>query len=139
MKKYLIFAGAALFTVGTTTVDCWVSDSAGNTERKSFKVTVKSTQPTKPTLAIPAYVKNIAIFWEQDQIDDASFVGAIKYMMENKIITIPEVTKSQKVARDKAVPDWVKTTTKFWTSGATSDKEYADTIQFLLKEGIIEI
>jgi len=132
------FSGAQ-FSIGKTVVDCWATDSAGNTAKKSFSVTVKSTQPTKPTLAIPAYVKTIATFWEQDQIDDASFVGAIDYMIENKIITVPELAKSQKITRDKAVPDWVKTTTKFWTDGATSDKEYADTIQWLVKEGIIVV
>ena len=133
------FSGAQ-FSIGTTTIDCWATDSAGNTAKKSFSVTVKSTQPTKPTLKIPTYVKNIATFWQEDQIDDASFAGAIEYMIETKIITIPDLVKTQKTTTaKKAVPDWVKTTTKFWTDGATSDKEYADTIQWLVKEGIIAI
>jgi len=93
-----------------------------------------------PTLKIPSYVKDVATFWHQGQIDDDSFVGTIDYMIETKIITIPDLDKTQKTApATKAVPDWVKTTTKFWTDGVTSDREYADTIQWLVKEGIISI
>jgi len=93
-----------------------------------------------PKLKIPSYVKSVATFWQQDQIDDDSFVGAIDYMIENKIITIPDLAKTQKTTTaKKAVPDWVKVTTEFWISGATSDQEYADTIQWLVKEGIISI
>jgi len=95
---------------------------------------------SEPKLIIPSYVKDVATFWQKGQIDDDSFVGTIDYMIETKIITIPDLDKTQKTApATKAVPDWVKTTTKFWTDGVTSDKEYADTIQWLVKEGIIQL
>jgi len=68
----------------------------------------------EPKLQIPSYVKNIAEFWQKEQIDDASFVGAIDYMIETKIITIPDLAKTQKTTTaKKAVPDWVKVTTEF--------------------------
>jgi len=135
-------SSGSLFAIGTTTVTCRATDSSGNNIQKSFTVTVNplvTVITQAPTLKIPAYVKNIATFWQEDQIDDASFVGAIEYMIEQRIITIPDVEKSQTITTQKAVPDWVKTTTEYWTSGATSDKEYADTIQWLVGVGIIAV
>ena len=37
---------------------------------------------------IPAWIKNNAAWWSEGQIDDASFVSGIKYMIENGIMEI---------------------------------------------------
>lgn len=37
------------------------------------------------------------------------------------------------------IPAWVKQTTKFWTDGSVEDRTYAETIGFLIKEGIIKV
>ena len=39
---------------------------------------------------IPAWIKNNAAWWSQGQIDDASFVNGIKYMIENGIMEITQ-------------------------------------------------
>ena len=44
---------------------------------------------------IPAWIKNNAAWWSQGQIDDASFVNGIKYMIENGIM---EITQSNNQA-----------------------------------------
>jgi len=44
---------------------------------------------------IPAWIKNNAAWWSQGQIDDASFVSGIKYMIENGIM---EITQSNNQA-----------------------------------------
>ena len=39
---------------------------------------------------IPAWIKNNAAWWSQGQIDDASFVSGITYMIENGIMEISQ-------------------------------------------------
>ena len=39
---------------------------------------------------IPAWIKNNAAWWSEGQIDDASFVSGIKYMIENGIMKISQ-------------------------------------------------
>ena len=39
---------------------------------------------------IPAWIKNNAAWWSEGQIDDASFVSGIKYMIENGIMEISQ-------------------------------------------------
>ena len=43
---------------------------------------------------IPAWIKNNAAWWSEGQIDDASFVSGIKYMIENGIMEISQGTQS---------------------------------------------
>ena len=43
---------------------------------------------------IPNWFKNNAEFWAQNQIDDETFVVGIKYLIEKKIIHIPNLQKS---------------------------------------------
>ena len=48
---------------------------------------------------IPAWIKNNAAWWSQGQIDDASFVSGITYMIENGIMEISQ--GDNQVANDK--------------------------------------
>ena len=47
---------------------------------------------------IPAWIKNNAAWWSQGQIDDASFVSGIKYMIENGIMDVTQ--SNNQVAND---------------------------------------
>ena len=44
---------------------------------------------------IPAWIKNNAAWWSEGQIDDASFVSGIKYMIEMELL------KSSKLLQQK--------------------------------------
>ena len=46
-------AGTSTFTIGTTTVNCSVSDSAGNKASKSFLITVTGRDTTPPVIYVP--------------------------------------------------------------------------------------
>ena len=48
---------------------------------------------------IPAWIKNNAAWWSEGQIDDASFVSGIKYMIENGIMDITQ--SNNQVANDE--------------------------------------
>ena len=39
----------------------------------------------------------------------------------------------------KPIPDWIRNNVKWWVNGAIDDQAFVDGIQFLIKEGIIQI
>jgi hypothetical protein len=45
--------------------------------------------PITPEIIIPDWIKNNAGWWATDQIDDATYVSSLQWLISNKIINIP--------------------------------------------------
>ena len=39
---------------------------------------------------LPSWLKTTAVWWGEDKITDNDFVSALKYLVENKLLVIPE-------------------------------------------------
>ena len=74
-------ASGSVFAIGTTEVVCTATDSSGNTASNSFNVIIEYTGSL-----IPDWVKNVAGFWNDGSINDASFLEGISYLIQNVII-----------------------------------------------------
>ena len=102
------------------------------------------TYPTKKceiiTPEIPSWVKNNAIWWADGQIDDDTFVTGIQFLIENSILKIPptRVEDSQTDSKLK-LPSWVKNNAKWWAEERVSESEFITSMQFLVKNNIIQI
>ncbi|KFM21713.1 Concanavalin A-like lectin/glucanase protein [Marine Group I thaumarchaeote SCGC AAA799-B03] len=59
---------------------------------RGYAVSEKSMIPENNS-NIPKWIKNNAAWWVNDQIDDASFLSGIDYMLDTKIIDIPNIVK----------------------------------------------
>jgi len=122
-----------LFGIGETVVKCTAKDSAGNFAIPvSFSIIVNS-----PVTSIPSWVKNVAGFWCQDKIDDASFVEGIQYLIDNGIIMIPAISES--VSETQNVPQWVKNNACWWSEDSITDHDFALGIEYLVRQGIIVV
>ena len=122
-----------LFGIGQTIVKCTAKDSAGNfATPMSFTVIVNP-----PQISIPSWVKNVAEFWCQDKIDDASFVEGIQYLIDNGIILVPGTSDSDSETQE--VPQWVKNNACWWSEGSISDLDFANGLEYLVKQGIIQV
>lgn len=122
-----------LFGIGQTIIKCTAKDSAGNfATPMSFSIIV-----SPPLTSIPSWVKNVAGFWCQDQIDDASFVEGIQYLIDNGIIVVP--AKSKVISDTQEVPQWVKNNACWWSEGSITDLDFASGIEYLVREGIIVV
>ncbi len=88
-------------------------------------------------IKIPDWVREVAGFWCSDEIDDASFVSAIQYLIETEIIIIPKTTTDESASQ--VVPSWVKTNACWWSTNQISDNEFASGLEYLIKNGIITI
>jgi len=59
-------------------------------------------------------------------------------MIEERIIVIPDLGKSEGTTTTK-IPDWLKNNAKWWSEGKISDEDFANGIEYMVKNGIIQI
>lgn len=87
---------------------------------------------------IPQWIKQVADFWIQGQINDKGFVQVIEYLIQNDIII---VTFEQTMNDDSKleIPSWIKTNAQFWIDEKITDGEFAIGIQWLINNGMIKI
>jgi len=91
---------------------------------------------TETSKIIPDWIKNVAGFWCIDAIDDASFVGAIQFLLENQIIVIPKTYQDEGTP---IMPYWIKNNACWWSTNQISDDDFASGIEFMIKNGIIHV
>ena len=112
---------------------------------KDFINSVISKYPYTPTektksaqiTSIPDWVRPIAKWWSEGNIEDSEFNSALIYLIENKIIQIPPVdTLSQS---NEQIPDWVKNNAGWWADKQIDDSAFVSGIQHLIENGLIII
>ena len=96
------------------------------------------TSASAQEVSIPAWIKNNAGWWANDQIPDSTFVDGIEFLIEKEIIVIPDMPKasSEKV---ESIPAWIKNNAGWWANGQIDDKTFVKGIEHLVKVGIIII
>ena len=124
-------ASGSVFAIGTTEVVCTATDSSGNTASNSFNVIIEYTGSL-----IPDWVKNVAGFWNDGSINDASFLEGISYLIQNDIIIVP-TTESGSGGGE--VPDWVKNTAGWWADDTIDDDTFVNAITYLIQQGLIQV
>jgi len=124
-------ASGSVFAIGTTEVVCTATDSSGNTASNSFNVIIEYTGSL-----IPSWVKNVAGFWHDGSINDASFLEGISYLIQNNIIIVP-TTESGSGGGE--VPEWVKNTAGWWANDEIDDDTFVNAITYLIQQGLIQV
>ena len=124
-------ASGSVFAIGTTEVVCTATDSSGNTASNSFNVIIEYTGSL-----IPSWVKNVAGFWNDGSINDASFLEGISYLIQNDIIIVPTTESG---SGGGAVPDWVKNTAGWWANDEIDDDTFVNAITYLIQQGLIQV
>jgi hypothetical protein len=104
-----------------------------NSDNSQSKKTAQNNE-----VEIPNWVKNNARWWASEQIGDQAFVSSIQYLIEQGIIQIPELPKSN-TKNLNGMPLWVKNIAGFWAEDTISNDEFVKSIQYLIGNGIIVI
>jgi len=125
-------SSGSLFPIGDTTVTCSATDFSGNSDRKSFLITVNS-----PDVIIPSWIKDVAGFWCGDEIDNASFIEAIQYLINNDVIIVPTTVSSGSGVQE--IPNWIKSNACWWSQGLITNSDFASGLQYLIGQGIIRV
>ena len=116
-------------TVSYQSVKYWVEDEFSTKSVQNFETKTNS---------IPLWVKNNAKWWSEGLVDDKSFVNGIQYLIENKIILIPNLSAKAQTTSNE-IPVWIKNNAKWWANGEISEVEFLKGIEFLVHQGIIRI
>ena len=125
------YSSGSVFPIGTTEVTCTATDSAGNTSSNSFNVTIEFSG-----ILIPDWIKDVAGFWHAGDINDASFLEGISYLIQNNIIVIPSTESG---SGGGEVPEWVKNTAGWWADGTIDDETFVNAITYLIQQGLIQV
>lgn len=87
--------------------------------------------------ALPSWIKTNAGLWASGQIDDATFVGAIQYLMSEGIISVPPGSAPSGAA--DGIPGWVRSNAQLWASDQIDDATFAGGLQWMVSNGIIDV
>lgn len=120
----------------TVTSMCWEQHRQICTHRTAQATVSVPGAGAGPGVHIPEWVKTLAGFWVDGQIDDDDFVRAVGFLIRSGVIVIgdPGVTD---LGGSEAVPDWIRTSAGYWVSGYVSDDEFAAGLEWLVGSDII--
>jgi len=86
---------------------------------------------------IPEWIRPLAKWWSEGNIEDSEFISALLYLIENKIIQIPPV-ETQSISENK-IPEWVKNNAGLWADKQIDDTAFVSGIQYLIENGLIMV
>jgi len=86
--------------------------------------------------SIPAWIKNTAGWWANDEISETEFVNAMQFLINEQIIHVSSDSFSEK---SQNVPEWVKNTAGWWANDEISETEFVNAIEFMVRTNIIVI
>ncbi len=65
-----------------------------------------------------------------------SFIEGIQYLIDNNIII---VSASSGYGSSQEIPSWIKNNACWWSQGLISNSDFANGIEYLVREGIIRV
>ncbi|MGY5143571.1 MAG: peptidase [Candidatus Nitrosopumilus sp. bin_32a] len=108
----------------------------GNNLAKTTFPIVVDRIPTNE-ISIPEWIRNNALWWSQEQIDDNTFIQGIEYLIKNKIILIPQT--QQETSESQEIPSWIKNNASWWADGQINDETFVQGLEFMIKNGILRV
>lgn len=85
---------------------------------------------------IPDWIKDNALWWSEEQIDDETFIRGIEYLIQNNIIIVSAVSEDTK---SQTIPAWVRQNAAWWASEQIDDDTFIEGLKFLIQHGVINI
>ncbi|MHA7648172.1 peptidase [Nitrosopumilus sp. S4] len=106
-------------------------------ERARTSIPIVIDRVTSNEIIIPDWIRNNALWWSDEQIDDVTFIQGIEYLIKNKIIVIPETQKE--TTELQSIPPWIKNNAGWWADGQIDDETFVQGLEFLIQKGIIRV
>jgi len=101
------------------------------------KIIESSTDVTSSQ--IPEWIRTNAKWWAGNQIDDATFISGIQFLIKEGIVNVPETSANTSQEKSDEISTWIKNNADWWGQGLISDGDFLKGIQFLIENGIIRI
>ena len=101
----------------------------------SYEVQDKS----KIKLNIPSWIKDSAKWWSTDATTTNEFLKSLEFLINQRILVIPDTAQSLSQSTGSEVPAWVKSNASWWANDVITDSDFVSAIQYLISQGIIQI
>jgi len=88
-------------------------------------------------ITIPDWIRNNALWWSEEQIDDTTFVQGIEYLIKNDIIVIPPTQQGDSSSQE--IPSWIRNNAAWWAAGQIDDQTFVQGLEYLIQKGIIRV
>ena len=97
--------------------------------------------PVSADIDIPNWVKKNAMWWSDGQINDPDFAKGIEYLVQENIISVPttEEALDDEEANITSIPIWVRNNAAWWSEEQIGDNDFIAGIEYLIKNGIIDV
>jgi hypothetical protein len=89
-------------------------------------------------ISIPDWIRNNALWWSLEQIDDYTFIQGIEYLIKNQIIVIHPTTQGSSSGTNE-IPIWIRNNAGWWADGSIDDETFVQGLEFLIQKGIIRV
>ena len=109
------------------------------TSKNALRINLALNRDPSPEPSIvPDWIKNNAKWWAHGEIDDRTFTQSVEYLIQNKIVDIPDLPYPASWM-DKDVPSWVKNNASWWADDLIKEDDFIKGIKFLVEKGVIQI
>jgi hypothetical protein len=108
-----------------------------NLAKTTIPIIIDRTINQNDKISIPDWIKNNALWWSQEQIDDSTFIQGIEYLIKNQIIVIPQT--QQEPLESQKIPSWIKNNAAWWADGQIDDETFVQGLEFLIQNGVIRV
>ena len=88
---------------------------------------------------IPDWIRSNASLWSQELITDNEFVNGIEFLIKEGIINTSSSSSENITSDTNEIPDWIRSNASLWSQELITDNEFVNGIEFLIKEGIIQV
>ena len=105
-------------------------------QSKGYKLVPIGKINLDSNVVIPSWVKNNAGWWSENKIDDKTFISALQYLIQEKIIVVPQTQQASQTT--STIPVWIKNNAGWWATNQISDTDFVKGIEFLIANGIIK-
>ena len=83
---------------------------------------------------IPNWIRDNAVEWLENRIDDQTFLLGIEYLVKENII---KVNLDIEYKTEDRIPNWIRDNVKWWLENKIDDQTFLLGIEYLIKENII--
>jgi hypothetical protein len=90
------------------------------------------------TIKIPDWFRKNAKWVSLTQISDNDFVSGTEYLIQKKVIQIPDTIPSEHGAYEKNLPGWLRQDAGWWSQRLLSDEEFAKSLKWLIVNGFVK-
>ena len=107
-----------------------------NFAKTTIPIVINRVTNQNNEISLPDWIRNNALWWSQEKIDDGTFLDGIEYLIKNNIIVIPQT--EQETLKSQEIPSWIRTNAGWWADGTIDDETFVLGIEFLIQKGIIQ-